>query len=355
MFQRIELAKVAKIELIKNAKREERVRHVEKCLDFTQVRILTPLPLTTIILTILLLALHFDGFNIDIWICFVPLFFFFFYLSLSIIAVALVYNYQFDSSSVFRGLWTNMRGPVRVMFGDMLGSSNFLAGVAVFVLVLCVLEAILVAVKLSPDDLVPVSVISTLPWGLVFLPIWCLFAVFCTVPFTKCISEGSVFILGVVLFWIPLFILFVCLTVKLDGEDNNTKAGSMRLALIFMPFWVIEAFFMTASLAFLLFGIHRLRAGLLDRIDEHLGLFFSSWCILAPFALFQAFLSVRDDELSGAKGNISVADSVAAILIILCWLFVCSIVFVCRFRTPFQVARDASDREAAGVVELYEV
>ena len=48
------------------------------------------------------------------------------------------------------------------------------------------------------------------------------------------------FALLVIFAWIPLFLFFVCLTVKLTGDDTNSVDGRIRMALIFMPFWIFE-------------------------------------------------------------------------------------------------------------------
>eukprot|EP01034_Spumella_vulgaris_P030133 gene30133-37297_t len=48
-----------------------------------------------------------------------------------------------------------------------------------------------------------------------------------------------------------------------------TKERNLRLALILMPFWLIECSVLISSLGFLVFGIVRFRRGLLERIDDH--------------------------------------------------------------------------------------
>jgi hypothetical protein len=81
----------------------------------------------------------------------------------------------------------------------------------------------------------------------------------------------AAFIISLVLGWVPLFILCVCLVVKLNGIDHKNDDGNIRLALIFMPFWLIEGIIMMGSLVFLAVGINQYRRGFILRIDEHIG------------------------------------------------------------------------------------
>jgi hypothetical protein len=167
-------------------------------------------------------------------------------------------------------------------------------------------------------------------------------------------GDGGAYLAGLVLLWLPLLILFICLTVKLNGQDNHfytAKSGSMRLALIFIPFWIIEASVMVGSLLFLIYGIIRLWDGYLARLDEHIGLFVTAWLTMAPFLILQALLSARDD----GHTSISNASSVSSILIVFGWFCLMTVVFAIKYRTPFEDAREQAVQAAAGSVVLFEV
>ena len=191
------------------------------------------------------------------WLCAAPCIFFFFYVFCCIIVTRVMYGFQYSNGSVWNGVWSNLHSPIRFVFSDLLDESKALTFISLFALLLCLLEILLVAVKLSTDS-TPHIVRHNLRWGLVFLPIWCLLTLFCLAPVIRLIRDKAVFFLGLVFFWIPLFIVFVCLVVKLDGlEDGNMHQARMKMSLIFMPFWIIEGSIMMGSLVFLCFGLYR--------------------------------------------------------------------------------------------------
>ena len=77
---------IAKIE------KDRQRRLIQSFLDLTLFRILIPLPLTTLFLSILLFTLHYDGFNISIWAAAAPLIFYFIYLLVFTIVSYVVYK-----------------------------------------------------------------------------------------------------------------------------------------------------------------------------------------------------------------------------------------------------------------------
>jgi len=360
---RIQRLKVEKLAEEDQRQRGKKSILLQSFLDCTQVRILIPLPLLSLVTSIILFGLYADGLNISIWTCSAPLLFYFLYLGFCIIIHMVVYSRQSDAQSIWHGLWTNVRGPLRLVFTDLLGGSYYLTLLAIFAALVCSVQVWLVALKLSSqnhleseqeqqqqqqhvDNGVPGSISKFLPWPLVFLPIWCLLALYCLAPLTRCITEPSTFFIGLVTFWIPFFIFFVCLSIKLDGQERHKMVGSnIRLALIFMPFWLIEGAILITSLLFLLFGIYRLRRGLLERLDEHIGIFLTLWCLIIPFVIFQALLSAKDD---GSSISIKAIQTVVPILIII-GFFMCSLITLAiRVRTPFQSAREEQERAVAG-------
>ena len=87
---------------------------------------------------------------------------------------------------------------------------------------------------------------------------WLLFILYLISPAIGAFSAGPGPFFGLLtLVWVPMVILFVCLTVKLTGIEDHTKEGRMRLALIMMPFWFMEGLFMLGSLAGFINGVYR--------------------------------------------------------------------------------------------------
>jgi hypothetical protein len=254
---RIEQAKQDDIAAQVEASKEVIVMRVQNFIDTTQLRLLIPLPITALFLSLLLFALHVDGYDISIWGCAAPLLFFVAYVLLSILFVFIIYKKQHNTNSIFHGLWTSMRGPIKSVFIELLGESSRLSYIAVLVILVSISQIILVAVKLSPPSIIPHDVVRHFNWGEVFAPMWMLFIIYCLSPVVSCITEPGIFIFGAIIFWVPFFILFVCLTLKLNAQDHHSNLAHMRMALIFVPFWILEGAVMLASLAFLVVGIYR--------------------------------------------------------------------------------------------------
>ena len=72
--------------------RGRKQRVAQTFLDVTLFRILIPLPLTSLFLTIVLFTLHTDGVNIPIWGCALPLLFYFAYLIVFSLVACIVYK-----------------------------------------------------------------------------------------------------------------------------------------------------------------------------------------------------------------------------------------------------------------------
>ena len=79
------------------------------------------------------------------------------------------------------------------------------------------------------------------------------------------ISDMSTFTAGI-LVWIPFLLILVFLTLKLNSGDHNTgeNYANMRLALIFLPFWIVEGIVMLVALGMLIFSVVRHRQGYID-------------------------------------------------------------------------------------------
>lgn len=257
--QKVQLKLNARIDYEATWSLNRRLNIVERCLDCTQVRLMIPLPFAALFSFCLLLTLYFDGANISVWACFAPLFYLFFYLMLCMIIARVVYKRQY-SAGVLNGVWSNLRGPVRNFFSDVLGDNAWLAYFTTFIIFLAAAAVILVAVKLASLESgtsLASSSFATISWGLVFLPIWCLFCAFCVSPVIGFFKDLALFFISLALLWVPFFILAVCLAVKLDGEQYHKKTANIKMSLIFMPFWIMEGAVMLGTLSFLAIGIYR--------------------------------------------------------------------------------------------------
>lgn len=166
---------------------------------------------------------------------------------------------------VLYGLYANVRGPIKTFYDETLHGSPFLVACALIAAFMCLLQVIFLAVKLSPSS-TSTPVIRAINWGVVLLPTWILFTV-CLLLVS--IMEPAVLFLAFLLFWLPLFILIVSLTVKLNGVQYHNKNARIRMALIFLPFWIIEGSIMAGSFFYLLFGLYSRQVGVIDRLREH--------------------------------------------------------------------------------------
>jgi len=117
-----------------------------------------------------------------------------------------------------------------------------------------------------------------------------------------------------------------------------------------MPFWVLEGFILVSSLIVLIFAVVRYRRGFLERIDEHVGLAVTLWCLTIPFVIFQALISARDDGF-----NVTAMQAVAPIVALLGFFTWSFTALACRVRTPFQLAREERERAMAGSRILFQV
>lgn len=240
------------------ALRSARVHSLEDILDLTQVRLILPLIIGCIFLTIILLCQRIDGLDISYWMCFIPLLVALLYTVLSFRVLQVVRKHQFSASHILRGLWTNFRSPLVFIYQELLGSQMSAVYGTIALLVLCILQVMLVATKLSPST--PQDIRDHfLPWGVVFIPIWLCFALYCALPVAFRSIDPGAFVASIVLFYVPLFVFFVCLTVKLVGEQHHTGHRRIRLALMLIPFWILEALILLGSLMFLISGIDRYR------------------------------------------------------------------------------------------------
>ena len=223
----------------------------ESFLDISLFRVLLTLPLVAIFASLLLLCLHFDGIGIPIWVCASPILFLFFYTFLCILLSIFIYQNRFDDNNL--DLWTHLNSPIKSYYLQIVNGSKPRTYFTILGIILSLLQVLLISVKLS-IHVTPHSILNNLEWGVVFLPVWCILTMFCMTPVVGLIRDKGLFGLLTLVVWIPLFIILVCLVVKLDGEDNHTKEANIRLALIFMPLWIIEGFVMLGTLTMVIGG-----------------------------------------------------------------------------------------------------
>lgn len=225
--------------------RHWRVTALEWVLDATLVRVLIPLPLIAIFASLLLVGLYYDGVGVPMWVVAAPVLFLFFYFVICVVIMCVVFRGRGSGSLV--GLWSRLNCPLKSFYQDVFHESKKLVGFALLGILLGLVQVLLVAVKLSVH-LTPSHILNQLHWGVVFLPLWLLLFMFCISPGIRFITDRALFFSLLILLWVPLFIISVCLVIKLDGEEHHNSHRHMRLALIFMPLWVIEGVILVGSL-----------------------------------------------------------------------------------------------------------
>lgn len=253
---RVLKAKKDEVEFQKKMASAATRKKVQEVLDIVQLRAVMPLCLTSLFLSTVLFCQKVDGLNISYWMCSVPILFSVTYFGLSVLFVKYVHSRRDTATSIFYDCWTDFTGPVVNFVRYVLHKSRMMTAVATMCALLSIAQVALVAAKLSSST--PERTRRQLAWGYVFLPLWCFFALFCALPITKRVrGEMFVFLALLLLVWIPFFILFVCLTVKLHAQEKGRENENIRLVYIFIPFWIIEGVAVLAPMAFLGFGLYR--------------------------------------------------------------------------------------------------
>eukprot|EP01031_Cornospumella_fuschlensis_P030043 gene30043-36286_t len=273
-----------------------------------------------------------DGLAIPYWSCAVPLASSILYVMGSMCLLRYVHKQEFNTTSIFRSLWPHVRGPLPSMYKSGMGESCAILSLCMFLLLCLLVQLGLLVVKLSLY--IPRSFRNELSWSLVFLPVWIFFILFWAIQCTKYRLEAPVFIGTLIMFWMPFLVLFVCLTIKL--EYNNDGKGAIRLAYMLIPFYVIEGLFMLWSAMALVIAYSRLRRGFLDRIHEHVAVFLMCWGVFSPLVAFQSLLCARDDaQMQGRSGP--TATEVVSPLLVVVGLFCLSATMVSgAYKTAFQ-------------------
>ena len=231
----------------------------------------------------------------------------------------------------------------------MLSQSSYGVQIAIGLILGVAVEVFLLSAKLSGGSDVSLSN-TKIPWGVVFIPFWCMFTSFLLSPLLGCFREIGVYYICMTIIWLPLFIFSVCLTIKLSGEDSNDETQDIKLSVIFVPLWLIEGIIMLATLGFLVHGVVKYCQGNLDKINEHLSLFSLSWGFFMPLVIFEVLMCVRDEH-----GNITAVDTCSPLLVLFLGLFFAAIVYSYYYKSPFDVQLETSREEEVGSRLLYRV
>jgi hypothetical protein len=275
MLQRVNRAKVEKFQILSDINKDKKILYLEYFLDMTQMRFMITLPSLALFLTVLLIALRFDGNKyISSWACFSPILIFLIYILINIGIGYILYRNQYSRISIMNGIWSQMSGPIYYIYTEFLSQSLYGVHVAITSLLLIILEIILLSAKLSGNH-ISLSILQ-IPWGVVFIPLWCIFLLSASGPLLLTFRDMGFYYLYMMFIWLPSFVFFVCLTVKLSGEDDKSSHGNIKLSLIFMPLWIIEGSLMVATLSFLIHGVYKHLKGKLEKLDEHLCKLFNS-------------------------------------------------------------------------------
>ena len=243
---------------------------MEIIIDMLLLRSFMPLVLASFFASILLVAMWVDGsMKASIYFGLLPLFICIFYVLFCILLNALLYTKREESGTVLGKFWANVRGPIQYMYVEVFEENNISVVVSVVALLLLLAQMVMLGFKLGGES----SITFNMEWEMVFIPTWLLFALSLISPCIGCIGM-SLFVVLFIFLWIPFFVFFLCLSLKLKGIENHSKFANMRLSLILMPFWILEGAAMLGSLGALIEIIYRLRrdlSGYFALISERLG------------------------------------------------------------------------------------
>jgi hypothetical protein len=233
---------------------EKKLALFERCLDLTQFRLLITLPPISLLASLILFGLKFDGASYSMWFCFLPLFVTLGYVALCILVSMWLCRQQHRAGSPLQSTWQLVSGPLNWTYENLIKSQSRVS-IILFSLTYFLVSAqlVLLGLKLSSD----VSALRTsrhFEWGVVFLPLWLLFALFCAIPIAWQVNGTFIVVVGLV--WIPLLIVLVLLAIKLN-DGPATDRNNFHLDLILIPFWIIEGIFLLGASVFL--GIGYLR------------------------------------------------------------------------------------------------
>jgi Transmembrane Fragile-X-F protein len=146
--------------------------------------------------------------------------------------------------------------------------------------------------------------VITVSYGIVFIPLWLAFLGMCFAPCTGWYNEAervqfALFVAVMIL--APLLVFSILLVVRLDGDTG------MKMQLVSIPFWVIYGFYLVVplmvcictgsqQLARKLCNYHCLGDCSYSEFLHSVTVCFAAYVIFLPLALFQIFLTLRDND-----------------------------------------------------------
>ena len=193
-------------------------------LDLTQVYILIPLTVISILLSIILIALKLDHHSITIFDCCIPLFVLLGYVICSSVVTCFLYYYVDKQYSVLNGIWHRMESPIKFITEYSTYYSNILL---ISTCVLLIAFILLLCFKLTIH-----STIHHTSWGIIFIPLWVLFASYLSKPCVACCRDKAVYLLILLFIWLPFLILGICVAEKLDSMDHYTRPNYSKIKYV---------------------------------------------------------------------------------------------------------------------------
>lgn len=138
------------------------------------------------------------------------------------------------------------------------------------------------------------------PYAAVFAPLWCAFPLLCAAPCAGWVEsyKRTSFFVGSWLGLLPLLAVLALAVARLDGKDGLT------LALVFVPFWVVNAVVLGLPLAVCVAGlvghyspVAALRCDAFasrSTVLDYVRVLLLSWFLFLPAFLFELLLALRD-------------------------------------------------------------
>ena len=365
LHKKNELFSYYRLAIAKRQMRRKEVEIAENCVDTLLVRVFTPLPVVLAFVSVVLWALYVDGYDISIWICMAPMLLLFFYSGVTAVTAYAVYRNNLNKASVFYGMWRYLRGPFFIIASNWKRNPAYV-GVLFSTFTLLLSQVLMLALKLSDATdahVVPLSVPSSMPWGVVFLPVWLVAAGYLVLPCLGVYDRRSVshvdryscssphFVFFVVA-WLPLVTTMVIVTTRLAYEDkhkNHPSAvahegdGNVSLRFAFIPLWFVELLFLALSLLNYLSAAYRRRRSEpgspeAEELTRARQAAISTWSFLGPITVFEA-LAAWDDhnsDMLSAVNHITVP-----LLVMFGWYALFLTAFAYRMQTPLQTRREA--------------
>ena len=190
-------------------------------LDITQIYILIPLTVICVILSIILIALKLDNSALTVLDCFIPLLILVVYVIFCCCITGYLYYYNDLNYSVFNGIWQRMESPIKFITEPAPFWFNLQL---ITVCLLLITFLVLLALKLTPS-----SPVHLTPWGVVFLPVWVLFLSYLSRPCVQCSRDKLVYFMILFFVWLPLLVLCICVTERLESVDHYTRPNYARM------------------------------------------------------------------------------------------------------------------------------